>query len=159
MRRATVIGLVVLLLLAAAGCGSSNKRTLPTAKAESMLRQLDNIASQYDSGACSGAQAKVLALEAQARSLPSSVDPTVRRNLIAGLARLDRLVQRDCKRPPPQTNTNTTPTNTVPTNTTPTTPNTTPTTPGGGGVTVPGTTGAAGAQFRAGGNNGGEGGD
>lgn len=172
MRRALVICAALTLVLAAlavAGCGGQ-KRTIPTRMAESFLRQLDNIGSQVDTKACSGAHAKVAALLAQARQLPSSVDPTVRRNVVAGIARLDTLVARDCQKPPPQTNTNTTPT--VPTETVPTTPtNTLPTTPtqtappptsttppptsttpppttGGGGVTVPGgTTGAGGASL------------
>jgi cytoskeletal protein RodZ len=174
MRRAGIIwplvALTIALVLVVAGCGGGGKRTLATAKAESMLKQLDTIASQYDAQACSGAHAKVLSLESQARALPRSVDSEVKRNLVTGLARLDSLVQRDCQKPQPQTNTNTTPTtpttttNTTPTTTTPTTtpttptttptsPSTTPTTPGGGGgVTVPGTTGAGGAQL------GGEGG-
>jgi hypothetical protein len=179
MTRAAWIFLILALALAVAGCGGGGKRTIPTAKAESMLRQLDNVRSQFDAQACSGTHAKVTSLEAQARALPRSVDAEVKRNLVAGLARLDSLVQRDCQKPPPpQTNTQTTPTvpttptettptntvpttptNTVPTNTTPTTPNTTPTNPGGGGgVTVPGgTTGAGGAQLGGGGNGGGKG--
>jgi len=173
MRRALVICAALALAigaLAVAGCGGQ-KRTIPTRTAESFLRQLDNIASQVDAKACSGAHAKVAALLAQARQLPSSVDPTVRRNVVAGIARLDTLVARDCQKPPPQTNTNTaptvptqtvpttTPTNTLPTTTptqtapppTSTTPPPTSTTPppttGGGGVTVPGTTGAGGASL------------
>jgi len=158
--------LVIVLVLALAGCGSQ-KRTIPTAKAQSFLQQLDNISSQVDNGACVGAEAKARALESQVRALPSSVDSEVKRNLIAGVVRLEKLVSQQCQRPTP-TNTTpttptvtttpttvpTTPTNTVPTTpttptTTPTTPTTTPTTPppsntvpgGGGGVTVPGTIG------------------
>ncbi len=169
MRRAFFTGVALALALAAlalAGCGGQ-KRTIPTRTAESFLKQLDNIGSQFDANACSGAHAKVAALLAQARQLPRSVDPTVKRNLEAGIARLDSLVARDCQKPPPQTNTTTTPT--VPTQTTPpptsttppptqttppptsTTPPPTSTTPppttGGGGVTVPGTTGAGGASL------------
>lgn len=157
--------LVAGVVFALAGCGSQ-KRTIPTKQAQSFLQQLDNIGSQVDNGACTGASAKVRALQAQVGDLPSSVDSEVKRNLQEGVARLGTLVSRDCQRPTP-TNTTptttvppttvptttvptttvpTTPTNTVPT--TPTTPNTTPTTPpptttpgGGGGVTVPGTIG------------------
>jgi hypothetical protein len=169
MRRWTT-SLVLALVLAAsvvfavAGCGSQ-KRTIPTKQAQSFLSQLDTIGSQFDNGACTGAGAKVRALASQVRDLPNSVDSEVKRNLEAGVARLERLVSEQCKRPAP---TNTTPTTTVPTTTvptttvptttvpttptttptTPTTPNTTPTTPptttnpgGGGGVTVPGTIG------------------
>lgn len=166
MRRAALIvvaALAVALLLG--GCGGGGKRTIPTKRAESMLAQLDKIGSQFDNNACTGAGAKVRALESQARALPGSVDAEVRRNLVAGLQRLDALVSRQCQRPTPTNTTPTTPTvpsvptttapptNTTPTTTpttpttTPTTPNTTPTTPGGGGgVTVPGgTTGVGGA--------------
>jgi hypothetical protein len=159
------IVLVVALAVAVAGCGGQ-KRTIPTRKAQSFLQQLDNIGSQFDNGACTGAGDKVRALAAQARALPGSVDATVKRNLEAGIARLNTLVAQDCQRPTPTntapttptaptTTTNTiptTPSNTVPTTptaptTTPTAPTTTPTTPpptttgGGGGVTVPGTIG------------------
>jgi hypothetical protein len=154
--------IVVAVGVALVGCGSQ-KRTIPTKTAQSYLRQLDNIQSQYDNGSCSGARAKVVALQAQVRRLPSSVDSEVKQNLDDGVARLRTLVAA-CQ---PATPTNTTPTATVPTvptvtqtvptvtntvpttpNTTPntvpstpnTTPNTTPTTPGGGGgVSVPGT--------------------
>jgi TolA-binding protein len=160
--------LVAGVAFAVAGCGSQ-KRTIPTKQAQSFLQQLDNISSQFDNAACTGAGAKVAALEAQVRRLPSSVDSQVKRNLEEGVARLGTLVSSQCQRPTP---TNTTPTNTVPTttvptttvptntapttttpttpNTTPTTPNTTPTTPGttpgggGGGVTVPSTIGGTG---------------
>jgi hypothetical protein len=151
---------------ALAGCGGGQKRTIPTKQAQSFLQQLDTIGSQFDNGACTGANAKMATLEAQVRRLPSSVDSEVKRNLEDGVARLATLVSNQCQRPTP---TNTTPTNTVPTttvptttvptnttpnttpttpNTTPTTPNTTPTTPGttpgGGGVTVPSTVGGTG---------------
>jgi hypothetical protein len=157
--------LVAGIAVALAGCGSQ-KRTIPTKQAQSFLQQLDNIGSQFDNGACTGAGAKVDALEAQVRRLPSSVDSEVKRNLEDGVQRLASLVSRQCQRPTP---TNTTPTNTVPTTTvptttvptttvpttpnttptTPTTPSTTPTTPptntgGGGGVTVPSTIGGTG---------------
>jgi len=152
--------IVVGVGIALVGCGSQ-KRTIPTKSAQSFLQQLDKIQSQYDNGACVGTRAKVAALEAQARQLPRSVDPEVKRNLIAGIVRL-RGLTASCQ--PAQTNT--TPTTTVPTvptvtqtvpaptatvPTTPTTPNTVPTTPnttpnttpttpgGGGGVSVPGT--------------------
>lgn len=169
MRRAPLILLALAALalaLALAGCGSGGKRTLPTAKAESMLKQLDKVGDQFDNQACNGAIDKVRSLESQARALPSSVDAEVQRHLVSGLNRLEELVAKDCQRPTPTnttpTNTTptvpTTPTNTVPTtptNTVPTTPtnttptNTVPTTPttpgGGGGVTVPGgTTGTGG---------------
>lgn len=159
--------LLVSVAVALAGCGSQ-KRTIPTKQAQSFLTQLDAIGSQVDNGACTGAAAKVRALQLQVRSLPSSVDPEVKRNLQAGVARLATLVSRQCQRPPPTNTTPTTtiptttvPTTTVPTTTVPTTPtNTTPTTPttpnttttppptttpgGGGGVTVPSTSGGTG---------------
>jgi hypothetical protein len=158
-----VLGALLLAGIAVvlAGCGSQ-KRTIPTKTAQSFLQQLDKIGSQFDNGACTGAGAKVAALEVQVRDLPSSVDSKVKRNLENGVARLATLVQQQCQRPTP---TNTTPTTTVPTTTvptttvptttvpttptnttptTPTTPSTTPTTPsttgGGGGVTVPSNT-------------------
>jgi hypothetical protein len=167
-RTSLVLGLVLVagVAFAVAGCGS-HKRTIPTRQAQSFLQQLDNIGSQVDNGACTGASAKVRALAVQVRGLPSSVDSEVKRNLEEGVARLGTLVSRQCQRPTPTNTTPTTtvptvtvPTTTVPTNTvptaptttptTPTTPSTTPTTPpsttapgggGGGGVTVPGTIG------------------
>jgi hypothetical protein len=153
--------ILVAVVMAIAGCGSQ-KRTIPTKEGQSFLKQLDNIGSQVDNGACSGAEDKVNSLENQISGLPSSVDPEVKRNLVDGVQRLAVLVRKDCQRPTP-TNTTpntvptvpttptttipTTPTQTVPTQpapTVPSTPNTTtvppPTTPGGGGgVTVPGT--------------------
>ena len=171
MRRwLTSIALTCVILVAAAlaiaGCGSQ-KRTIPAKEGQSFLRQLDNISSQVDNGACTGAADKVNSLENQVSGLPSSVDPEVQRNLLHGVQRLAVLVRKDCQRPTP---TNTTPTTvptvpTTPANTSPTTPTTTPTSPtttptttptsptttpttpsttpggGGGGVTVPGTIG------------------
>ncbi len=152
--------ILVAVGVAIAGCGSQ-KRTIPTKEGQSFLKQLDNIGSQFDNGSCSGAQAKVDALQNQANNLPASVDSEVKRNLEDGIQRLGTLVRKDCQRATP-TNTTpttvptvttsptttipTTPTQTVPTQTTPTTttppPTTTtppPTTPGGGGgVSVPG---------------------
>ena len=150
---------VVALALVLSSCGGGNKRTIPTKDAQSFLQQLDKIQSQFDNGACVGASAKVSALASQVRQLPSSVDSDVKRNLIAGVARLQTLVSRQCQRPTPtnttptitqtvptitqtvptQTQTVPTPTQTVPTTTTPPPTATTPPN-GGGGVTVPGTT-------------------
>ncbi len=167
--RSIVLGavLVIALVVVFAGCGSQ-KRTIPTAKAQSFLQQLDKISSQFDNGACVGAAAKVRALQSQVSDLPNSVDSTVKRNLTDGVARLHTLVTQQCQRPTPTNTTPTTPTVTAPTTTVPTTPtNTVPppttttpppttttpppttttppptTTPGGGGggVTVPGTIG------------------
>jgi hypothetical protein len=177
MRRASHIPpacAVLALVLVFAGCGGQ-KRTIPTGKAQSMLAQLDAIGGEFDSKSCASAHDRAVSLENEARGLSSRVDATVKRNLISGAQRLDALVRRDCEKPKPtQTNTtttNTTTTNTTPTNTTPTTPtnttptnttptNTTPTTGGGGGVTVPGTTGAGGALLQPGGgaNDQGQGG-
>jgi hypothetical protein len=152
---------VIALALVLSSCGGGNKRTIPTKDAQSFLQQLDKIQSQFDNGACVGAGAKVSALASQVRQLPSSVDSEVKKNLIAGVARLQVLVSRQCQRATP---TNTTPTitqtvptitQTVPTQTqtvpaptqttpAPTTPVPTSTTPPGGGVTVPGTTNPSG---------------
>lgn len=159
--------LVVVVGFAVAGCGGQ-KRTIPTRKAQSFLAQLDKIGEQVDSGSCTGAADKVASLKAQVSGLPGSVDPTVKRNLVDGVQRLDRLVGTQCQRPTPanttptttptvpttpSTTVPTTPTGTVPTTpsntvpTPPTAPTTTPTSPsttpggGGGGVTVPGTIG------------------
>src|SRR5918912_3547305 len=74
------VTLVAGMVFALAGCGSQ-KRTIPNKQAQSFLQQLDNIGSQFDNGACTGAGAKVDALEAQVRNLPSSVDSKVKRNL------------------------------------------------------------------------------
>lgn len=150
---------VIALALVLSSCGGGNKRTIPTKDAQAFLQQLDKIQSQFDNNACVGAGAKAAALQSQVRQLPSSVDPEVKRNLLAGVARLQTLVARQCQRPTPTNTTPTitqtvptitqtvpTPTQTVPapTQTTPTTPVPTGTTPPGGGVTVPGTTNPSG---------------
>src|SRR5436309_14340845 len=92
--------LVAAVAFAVAGCGSQ-KRTIPTKQAQSFLAQLDSIGSQVDNGACVGAGAKVRALAVQVHDLPSSVDAEVKRNLEAGVLRLERLVSRQCQRPTP----------------------------------------------------------
>jgi hypothetical protein len=184
MRRLVFPLALLATVLALAGCGS-HKRTIPTARAESMLSQLDTVGDRFDNQACAKARAKVSSLESQARALPGTVDRKVKRNLIAGLARLDRLVARDCqKRPNTTTTTTTTPAPTAPTpttptpapttpTTTPTTPTTTPTTPThttttpttptptspSGGVTVPGTTTAGGGRASPGSSGKGQGGN
>jgi hypothetical protein len=186
MRRLVFPLALLATVLALAGCGS-HKRTIPTARAESMLSQLDTVGDRFDNQACAKARAKVSSLESQARALPGTVDRKVKRNLIAGLARLDRLVARDCQKRPNTTTTTTTtpaptptaPTPTTPTpapttpTTTPTTPTTTPTTPThttttpttptptspSGGVTVPGTTTAGGGRASPGSSGKGQGGN
>jgi len=90
--------ILVAVVMAIAGCGSQ-KRTIPTKEGQSFLKQLDNIGSQVDNGACSGAEDKVNSLENQISGLPSSVDPEVKRNLVDGVQRLAVLVRKDCQRP------------------------------------------------------------
>ncbi|HYZ81468.1 MAG TPA: hypothetical protein VE571_09385 [Solirubrobacteraceae bacterium] len=96
MRALICIGLVVVLALA--GCGSKQGHTIPASDAQSLVAGLDRVGSQFDSGACNGAQAKVRDLQDAAARLPSGVDPEVKANIEAGLRRLQALVQRDCQR-------------------------------------------------------------
>jgi cell division septation protein DedD len=155
MRRAGYIALVAALALTGCG-GSKHKKTIPRADAQALITELDQVSDNFDSKACNGARAKVGELETKANALPASVDQTVKQNILDGLARLDDLVGRDCRRAQTNTQTNTTPTetqttttqttttntetNTPPTetNTTPTNTSTGPTTTPPGGATVPG---------------------
>jgi len=148
MRAAACIGVIAALALA--GCGGEKQgHTIEPADAQSLISGLDRVGQQFDSGACSGARAKVQDLEDAAARLPSSVDPEVKNNIVAGLRRLEGLVQRDCKRPETtttsSTTSSTTPTTTSTTTTTSSTSTSTSTTStsttsdnnGGGGVVPP----------------------
>ena len=157
MRALACIGLV--LVLALAGCGSKQSKTIPAADADSLLAGLDRVSSQFDNGACNGAQAKVADLQNAAARLPSSVDPEVKDNIAAGLSRLRALVSRDCERSQTTTTSTTSSSSTTPTTTTTTTSSSTSTSTsttststssedngGGGGVPPPnGGTGPGGA--------------
>ena len=157
MRAAACIGVIAVLALA--GCGGEKQgHTIDPADAQSLISGLDRVGQQFDSGACNGAQAKVSDLRDAAARLPSSVDPEVKKNIEAGLQRLQGLVQRDCQRPQTTTTssstTSSTPTTTSTTTTTSSTSTSTSTTStsttsdnnGGGGVIPPnGGTGPGGA--------------
>jgi hypothetical protein len=155
MRALACIGLV--LALALAGCGSKQEKSIPAGDADALLAGLDRVSSQFDNGACNGAEAKVRDLQNAAAQLPSSVDPEVKSNIEAGLRRLEGLVTRDCKRPEATTttsSTSSTPTTTSTTTTTSSSSTSTSTTStstssdqgGGGGVVPPnGGTGPGGA--------------
>jgi hypothetical protein len=155
MRALACIGLV--LALALAGCGSKQEKTIPAGDADSLLAGLDRATSQFDNGACNGAEAKVVDLQNAAAKLPASVDPEVKNNIEAGLSRLRALVTRDCQKPE-TTTTSSTSSSTTPTTSTTTTTSATSTSTsttststtsdnnGGGGVVPPnGGTGPAGA--------------
>jgi outer membrane murein-binding lipoprotein Lpp len=120
MRAAACIGVIAALALA--GCGSKQGHTIPAGDAQSLIAGLDRVTSQFDSGACNGAEAKVRDLEDAAGRLRSSVDPEVKNNIEAGLRRLEAIVHRDCQRPQTTTTSSTT------SSSTPTTTSTTTTT-------------------------------
>jgi hypothetical protein len=153
MRRAGYIALVAALALTGCG-GSKHKKTVPRADAQALITELDQVSDNFDSKACSGASFKIDDLRNKASALPSSVDATVKQNIVDGIDRLGTLVQQDCRRTPTNTETTPTETTTTPTETettptktettptktetTPTETNTTPTTTTPGGATVPG---------------------
>jgi hypothetical protein len=156
MRALACIGVVAALALA--GCGGEKQgHTIEPGDAQSLIAGLDRVGSQFDAGACNGAEAKVADLEAAASQLPSSVDPEVKANIEAGMRRLHDLVHRDCQRPQTTTSSTTTSsssssstTSTTTTTSSPSTSTTTTTTSSssqdGGGVVPPnGGTGPGGA--------------
>ncbi len=154
--RAAVLGIVLVLALAATGCGGSKqKKTIAAADAQALLTQLDQTGNNFDKGACNGAQFDVSQLQDKANRLPSSVDPEVKANTQAGLTRLSNLIQRDCQKPQTTTSSSTTssttPTTTITTTTSSTststsTTSTSTTTSNPGGVVPPnGGTGPGGA--------------
>jgi hypothetical protein len=156
----------LLLVLAAGlvGCGGGggDGGSIPSADADRLVTQLDQVAERADNGSCNSARFQVGELEQKVGALPQSVDADVRQELNEGLDNLRKLVDEQCQeRETPTTDTTetapttteTTPTETEPTETTEekkppkkkkdedqTTTETTPeqTAPGDGGTPTPG---------------------
>jgi hypothetical protein len=152
MMRTACIALVLSLALALAGCGGSKTEpSIPASNAQALLTQLDQVANNFDNGACNGAHAKVAELISKVDQLPSTVNKEVRTNLRNGMVHLDSLIGSQCKRPETTTTsastTTTTPTTTTtetssttsstPQTTITSTSSTTTSTPAGGGVVPP----------------------
>ena len=101
------------------GCGSSTKRTIPTADGDRLIRAIQ-AADQYSSaGQCGRARRKVVDARFLLGRLPASVDKDTRQGITDGLARLDSLITSECQKPQ-DTNTQTTQTETTQSQTTPT---------------------------------------
>jgi hypothetical protein len=158
------LGTLLLVLAAAlAGCGGGggDGGSIPSADADRLVTQLDQVAERADNGSCNSARFQIGELEQKVGALPQSVDSDVRQELNEGLDNLRKLVDEECQeRETPTTDTTetapttteTTPTETQPTETTEekkppkkkdedqTTTETTPeqTAPGDGGTSIPG---------------------
>lgn len=122
MMRAACIAIALVAALALAGCGGNKtKPSIPSDDAQALQTLLDQTANNFDHGACNGAHAKVAQLIAKVDQLPSSVDPTVRKNLRDGAVHLNGLLTDQCKRPETTTTSSSTTTTTPSTTTTETT--------------------------------------
>lgn len=155
MMRATCTAIALVAALTLAGCGGNKtKPSIPSDDAQALQTLLDQTANNFDHGACNGAHAKVAQLVARVDQLPSSVDPTVRKNLRDGAVHLNSLLTDQCKRPettatsssstttttPSTTTTETTTTSSTPETTTTSSTSTTTSAPSQPGGVVPPTT-------------------
>jgi hypothetical protein len=154
--------LLFVLAAALAGCGGGGDGgSIPSADADRLVTQLDQVTERATNGSCNSARFQIGELEQKVGALPRSVDSDVRQKLNEGLDNLRNLVDDQCQeRETPTTDTTdttpttteTTPTETQPTETTEekkppkkkdedeTTTETTPeqTAPGDGGTSIPG---------------------
>ena len=147
--RALFAGLIALLAVSVAACGSSSG-LLSGQQASSLRAGLDQINNALNQHDCSAAQSETVALKSRVENLPSSVNGTVRSSLTQAANKLEALVSRDCAPVSTNTQPQTTPTTTTTITTTSTTPpppkkkpkpHTTPaTTPTQTGTTTTGTT-------------------
>jgi hypothetical protein len=121
----------------AAGCGDRSK-LIPSDAASRLNSDLDEVASGIADRNCASAAQAVQQAEDTATSLPSAVDPGLRRRLLEGLQNLASRAQVECRKTTTEETTSTEPTTTdttstqstttTPTTTTTTTPTTTTTT-------------------------------
>lgn len=123
------LGLAAALLVA---CGDSNG-LLPSSQGAALGSKLDAVSAAVGSGRCAEARKASAKLTAEVASLPSTVDPKLRRVLSDGSRTVQRRAQSDCRAPASTTpsSTSTTPTSSPPSTTAPTSssPTSTPTTP------------------------------
>ncbi len=146
---AAALGVACAFLVA---CGSSDKKLIPGNDAASLKSYADRVAADVKSGNCTAQITSDLGrARAKIASLPSSVDPDLRQNLLDGFNNLYTQATTACQGSTETTTTTTTPTETTTTQTTPTTDttgtgttDTTPTQPdtsgGGNGGTSGGST-------------------
>ncbi|MFL5910022.1 MAG: hypothetical protein ACJ768_05570 [Gaiellaceae bacterium] len=128
VRQPVVLALAAALLLPVAGCGSSDKKGDPIAKADAdqIVARLQEAKRRASPLRCNDLRRDTIpALQDQVASLPTTVDADVRQTLSDGVNHLNDLVNQDCNQQQTTTQ-DTTPTQTT-TDTTPTTTQTTPT--------------------------------
>jgi hypothetical protein len=127
MRRALATLAIAAAGFAAAGCGKDNGSPIPRTDADALIKSIEQVHRQSDSGACSTLLTSTLpALETRAGNLPPSVGSSVRDTITNAINHLRDLATEDCNNKQNQTNTTTTDTSTS--DTTPSTTDTTPST-------------------------------
>jgi hypothetical protein len=127
MRKLLLIVLTAALGLSSgllAACGNRNG-LLPQSNANGLKHSVDDVAAAVSRKDCARATTALQEAQDRADSLPSNVNPRLRRAIDDGLSRLVQDVEAECTK---TTSTQTTQTDTVPTETT-TTPTQTTTTP------------------------------
>ena len=126
VRQPVVLALTAALLLPVAGCGGSDKKGDPIARADAaqIVARLQEAKRRASPLRCNDLRRDTIpALTSQVNSLPSTVDADVRQTLSDGINHLNDLVNQECTQQ--RTPTQTTPTQT----TTESTPSTTESTP------------------------------
>ena len=119
-------------------CGGGSSGLLSGDQSIALSGQADQIASAVQAGNCVAATNASADLNRKVRTLPFTLNPTLRSNLTQGASTIEQLATKDCRHhtaatgtthtTSPTTTTTTTPTTTTTTTTTPTTTTTTTTT-------------------------------
>ena len=69
------------LALAAAGCGSSDDKSIPPTSADQLLAQLDGVRDQVENGTCELAKSQAIQFKSSVDSLPSDVQADTKTDL------------------------------------------------------------------------------
>jgi hypothetical protein len=142
-RSPTALAALAALLVTAflAGCGGSDKKSIPSDEAAVLIRHLQKARDAAGNSAdCPALQRAVAATQADVQSLPSSVDKDTRDTLVNGVNNLQDTAQQECAGATTTTDTTPTTETTPPTTTETTPPTTTETTPPTTTETTPPTT-------------------
>ena len=86
-------------LLGVAGCAddSSDRERLPARTASELRSNLDTIEQQVDAGDCTGAGTQAETMAQNASELPQRVDDELQEALLAGVERLQELIDERCE--------------------------------------------------------------
>lgn len=94
-----VLGLIALL---AAGCGSENRALIPQHNAQQLTDLIDEADQANADGNCDTATSRVQAAQSELSGLPAATDRQLKRNLRQWLEHLQEEIAKECKAPQPE---------------------------------------------------------